>query len=112
LHVTVRADLPRDRARVFEIHETAFAGPAEARLVEALRAVASALVSLVAEMSSRGVIGHPTYYRRSGFEPARPHGLLYKSERFDPAFFVVRLAPGALEGFSGEVVYRREFDAV
>jgi len=56
------------------------------------------------------VLGHPAYYPRFGFEPARPHGLFYKNESFDPAFFVTALSPGALEGFAGEVVYRPEFD--
>ncbi len=57
------------------------------------------------------MLGHPTYYPRFGFEPARPHGLYYKNEGFDPAFFVAELEPDALEGFEGEVRYRREFDA-
>ena len=58
------------------------------------------------------VLGHPEYYRRFGFEPARPHGLYYRDERFDPAFFVVELVAGALGGFTGEVRYRPEFDEV
>ena len=57
------------------------------------------------------VLGHSTYYPRFGFEPARPHGLYYKNEGFDSAFFVAELEPGALEGFEGEVRYRPEFDA-
>ena len=57
------------------------------------------------------VLGHSTYYPRFGFEPARPHGLFYKNEGFDPAFFVAELEPGALRGFAGEVCYRPEFDA-
>ena len=57
------------------------------------------------------VLGHANYYPRFGFEPARPHGLFYKSEQFDASFFVASLAPHALEGFEGEVRYRPEFDA-
>jgi len=56
------------------------------------------------------VLGHPSYYPRFGFRPARPHGLYYKDDRFDGAFFVAELEPGALAGFAGEVRYRPEFD--
>lgn len=58
------------------------------------------------------VLGHPSYYPRFGFEPARPRGLYYRNEAFDPAFFVAELEPGALEGFAGEVRYRPEFEEV
>jgi len=56
------------------------------------------------------MLGHPEYYPRFGFVAARPLGLFYKSEQFDPAFFCAELAPGAARGFSGEVVYQPEFD--
>lgn len=173
--VTIRPEEPRDRARVFAIHEAAFGSPAEARLIDLLRARARPQVSLVAEtgvekghrevvghvffspveiVSPRGrraaialgpvgvdprcqrdgvgsalcragldacraigedvvfVLGHPAYYPRFGFEPARRRGLYYRDERFDAAFFAVELAPGALDGLEGEVVYRPEFDAL
>jgi putative acetyltransferase len=55
------------------------------------------------------VLGHPTYYPRFGFVLARPRGLFYKNEHFDPAFFVAELTPGAADGFDGEVVYQPEF---
>ena len=58
------------------------------------------------------VLGHPDYYPRFVFEPARPHGLFYQSKEFDAAFFVAELEPGALAGFEGEVRYRPEFDGV
>ncbi len=58
------------------------------------------------------VLGHPHYYPRFGFEPARPHGLYYRDERFDPGFFVAELVAGTLGGFTGEVRYRPEFDEV
>ena len=58
------------------------------------------------------VLGHSDYYPRFGFEPARPRGLYYKNEHFDPSFFVAELAKGALAGFEGEVHYRPEFDEV
>jgi len=58
------------------------------------------------------VLGHPSYYPRFGFQPARPHGLYYEDERFDGAFFVAELAPGALDGFRGEVRYHPAFDGL
>jgi putative acetyltransferase len=58
------------------------------------------------------VLGHSDYYPRFGFEPARPHGLYYKNEHFDPSFLVAELKPGTLKGFEGEVRYRPEFDEV
>jgi putative acetyltransferase len=58
------------------------------------------------------VMGHADYYPRFGFEPARRHGLYYKSEHFDRSFFVAELEKGALAGFEGEVHYRPEFDVV
>jgi putative acetyltransferase len=167
--VTVRPEVAGDHARVLEIQQAAFGGPAEAKLVAALRPTAEPQVSLVAETAEgdvvghiffspvdvvgpagtkramglgpvgvdvatqrRGVgralcragldaclalgepvvfvLGHATYYPHFGFEPARARGLFYKSERFDPSFFAIELAPGALDGFTGEVVYRPEFD--
>jgi putative acetyltransferase len=169
--VTVRAEVASDHARVFEIQQAAFDGPAEAKLVDALRLVAGPQISLVAETPSgevvghiffsrveivgtgarrramglgpvgvdpaaqqRGigsalcragleacraleepvvfVLGHSAYYPRFGFEPARARGLFYKNEHFDGAFFALELAPGALDGCEGEVVYHPAFDAM
>ena len=56
------------------------------------------------------VLGHADYYPRFGFEPARKHGSWYKSEEFDPHFFVIGLQDGALDGLSGAVEYHPEFD--
>jgi putative acetyltransferase len=165
--VAIRAEEPRDHARVHEIVAAAFGKDAEARLVDALRGRVAPEISLVAEdargtlcghvyfspvrvgragrpaialgpvavdpacqnravgsqLCRRGleacraigehvvfVLGHPTYYPRFGFRPARPHGLYYKNEHYDGAFFVAELSPGALEGLEGEVRYRPEFD--
>jgi putative acetyltransferase len=55
------------------------------------------------------VLGHPSYYPRFGFEPARQHGLYYLNENYDPAFFVSSLSRGALDGFEGEVRYDPAF---
>lgn len=58
------------------------------------------------------VLGHPDYYPRFGFEPAAPRGLHYKDASFDPYFFVIGLALGALEGLSGWVEYLPPFEGV
>ncbi|HEY8157012.1 MAG TPA: N-acetyltransferase [Myxococcota bacterium] len=56
------------------------------------------------------VLGHAAYYPRFGFQPAFPRGLRYRSEVFDPSFFVLELAPGALAGISGQVRYHAAFE--
>ena len=54
---TIRAEGVHDRAAITAVHEAAFGQPAEARLVEALRAAGKALVSLVA-VADGAVVGH------------------------------------------------------
>jgi putative acetyltransferase len=58
------------------------------------------------------VLGHPTYYPRFGFDFAHDHGLLYLSETYAPAFFVLELVPETLEGLSGKVRFHPVFDGV
>jgi putative acetyltransferase len=58
------------------------------------------------------VLGHPDYYPRFGFQPVAPLGLHYKDAQLDPYFFVLELAPGALDGVSGSVSYHPLFDGV
>jgi putative acetyltransferase len=55
--VQVRPERAEDHAAVAALHERAFGQPAEARLVEALRAAGAATLSLVAERDGR-VVGH------------------------------------------------------
>ena len=56
------------------------------------------------------VLGHPDYYPRFGFRPARPDGLSFRDDpRSDRSFMVIELVPGALRGRSGRVRYRPEF---
>jgi putative acetyltransferase len=55
------------------------------------------------------VLAHADYYPRFGFRPASPLGLRYRSEIFDPSFFVLELAPGALSGITGWVRYHEAF---
>jgi len=61
------------------------------------------------------LIGHPTYYPRFGFQPAVPLGFdcdyVTDGEPNDH-FMVTALRDGALEGKSGYVRYRPEFDGV
>lgn len=51
------------------------------------------------------VLGHPDYYPRFGFRPAAPLGLHYRDHRFDSAFMIAELRPGALLGRTGWVRY-------
>ncbi|MCC6214085.1 MAG: N-acetyltransferase [Polyangiaceae bacterium] len=57
------------------------------------------------------VLGHPGYYPRHGFVPARAHGIRWERGH-DEALFVQALAPDGLAGVSGILRYRPELDAV
>ena len=56
------------------------------------------------------VIGHPWYYPKFGFLPARQNGLEAPIPVPDEAFMVLELVPDALEGIAGRVKYPPEFD--
>jgi putative acetyltransferase len=56
------------------------------------------------------VLGHPEYYPRFGFVPARDLGLFCDYDPEGEAFFVQELAPGSLAGLRGRVRYAPEFD--
>ena len=57
------------------------------------------------------VLGHPEYYPRFGFSPAFNHSLTCQWENVpDDAFMILILDQLALEGVSGIVRYRDEFD--
>jgi putative acetyltransferase len=58
------------------------------------------------------VVGHPGYYPRFGFVPAKPLGILPPFEAPSEAFLVLELEPGALLGIRGVVKYSPEFDEV
>jgi len=59
------------------------------------------------------VLGHPRYYPRFGFRPAREHGLACVWDVVpDPAFLVRELRPGGLADVSGVIRYRPEFAAL
>ena len=55
------------------------------------------------------VVGHPAFYPRFGFVPARPLGLSAEPAMPDAAFMVAELTPGALRGRRGVVVYGSDF---
>jgi putative acetyltransferase len=59
------------------------------------------------------VLGHPEYYPRFGFARASAHGLSSPWEGVpDEAFLALALDTGVMEGVSGVVRYRDEFDQV
>lgn len=58
------------------------------------------------------VLGHPDYYPRFGFPPARASGLTCIYPVPDEAFMVAGLTEGALAGRRGVVKYMPEFDKV
>lgn len=80
------------------------------------RGVGSALVREgLAACARRGddvvvVLGHPAFYPRFGFVPARPLGVMTEWDAPDHLFLVAELTPGALRGRRGVVYYAPEFD--
>lgn len=58
------------------------------------------------------VLGHPEYYPRFGFVPAKQKGLSCEWPVPDEAFMVAELEAGALAGRRGLVKYRPEFNEV
>lgn len=55
------------------------------------------------------VLGHPDYYPRFGFIPAKPKGIECEFEAPDEAWMVLELREGALTGKSGTVKFQPEF---
>jgi putative acetyltransferase len=56
------------------------------------------------------LIGHPSYYPRLGFQPARKHGLeLQQFEVSDEVFMVYEVEDGKLQEISGELLYPAAF---
>lgn len=67
---TIRAEQPIDLDQIHELHRAAFAGPAEAELVDTIRAGATFIseLSLVAVTSDGSVLGH-VLVSRIGLQP-------------------------------------------
>jgi putative acetyltransferase len=77
------------------------------RLVEAgLRACRATSYGIVV------VLGHPHYYPRFGFVPAKPYDIVWEHEAPEDAFMVRELQPGTLAQTTGVVKFRPEFAAV
>lgn len=55
------------------------------------------------------LVGHPDYYPRFGFCPAKEKGLKLPFDAPDEAFMVYEIIPQALKGIKGMVVYPPEF---
>jgi len=55
------------------------------------------------------VLGHPDYYPRFGFIPAKPRGIDCEFEAPDEAWMVLELREGALTGKSGTVKFQSDF---
>jgi putative acetyltransferase len=55
------------------------------------------------------LVGHPNYYPRFGFIPARPKGLECEFEVPNEAWLVLELKKGALAGRRGTVRFQPEF---
>jgi putative acetyltransferase len=55
------------------------------------------------------VVGHPDFYPRFGFTPARAHGIVCEWEVPDDAFMLLVLDEATMAGVSGVAVYRPEF---
>jgi putative acetyltransferase len=58
------------------------------------------------------VLGHPEYYPRFGFVPAREKELECEYGVPDEVFMILELESGALRGCRGTVKYRPEFISV
>ncbi|MEL6616594.1 MAG: N-acetyltransferase, partial [Bacteroidota bacterium] len=62
-----------------------------------------------AEATAVVVLGHPDYYPRFGFAPARTFGLSDAYGAPPEAFLALEIAPGALDAASGVVHYHDAF---
>ena len=58
------------------------------------------------------LVGHPTYYPRFGFTPARPLGLQPPFPLPDEAWMALALHPGALANIRGQVFFPPAFNDV
>ena len=58
------------------------------------------------------LVGHPDYYRRFRFVPARPKGLQCDFEVPDKAWMMLELQEGASVGRQGKVRFQPEFSGV
>src|SRR5262245_51775612 len=93
-------------------------GPMAVRPADQRRGIGSRLVRAALDESRKTraagivVLGHPDFYPRFGFVPARDFGLTTDYDPSGAAFFAEELAPGALATVRGRVRYAPEFGAV
>jgi putative acetyltransferase len=55
------------------------------------------------------VVGHPEFYPRFGFRPARPLGITCEWELPDDVFMILVLDETTMSGVTGKAAYRPEF---
>ncbi len=55
------------------------------------------------------VLGHPEFYPRFGFQPAKPLGITCEWDVPDNAFMILRLDDESMNGVTGLARYRQEF---
>lgn len=55
------------------------------------------------------LVGHPDYYPRFGFTPAKEKGLKLPFDAPDEAFMVYEIVPDSLAGIAGTIEYPPEF---
>lgn len=58
------------------------------------------------------VLGHPQYYPRFGFVPAKKYGIRWEKDVAEEAFMIKELREGALKRVRGVVKFRPEFNEV
>jgi putative acetyltransferase len=103
----IRPEQPGDAGAIRRVHEVAFEGPAEAGLVEALRASGDHVTDFPLVV----LLGHPAYYPRFGFEPAAELGLDAPWDVPPEAWLALRL-PAYRDDIRGTMVYPAPWGAV
>jgi putative acetyltransferase len=58
------------------------------------------------------LVGHPSYYPRFGFQPARQFGLRVPFPVEEDAFMALPLRPGGLDAAAGTVVFSEPFQQI
>lgn len=58
------------------------------------------------------VLGHPTYYPRFGFVPAKQFGIRSEYDVPNDVFMILELTPGSLSGQHGTIHYHEAFSNV
>ena len=107
----VRAERRDDHTPVRAINLAAFDTATEADLVDALRAQANPVISLVAEQSGE-VVGHPACYPRFGFAPSSRFGIGCQFDVPPEAFMLTELVSEDLRDRTGSLGFHAIFDGL